>query len=165
MKKYSALFIAVIAMMCIILLPSCARNNTPDGEDTTDTAAPNYILDPKFDTDEFLPAYDMSYRTDRIKSLNMVETDDLIYLTEPVNYGQTVSYYDKKTGVIDRLCFKPECTHGDDCDSFFPGLWDVSLNFYDGSLWWVARAWFQTLLPVACRSRRRKPQKNIRSAY
>ena len=138
MKKYSALFVAVIAMMCIILLPSCARNDTPDGEDTTDTAAPNYILDPKFDTDEFLYAYDMDSRTDMIHTMNMVESDDLIYFTKPMS-GDRIEYYDKKTGVTDLLCFKPECTHGDDCDSHFPGLQTVSLNFYNGSLWWVGR--------------------------
>ena len=109
----------------------------------------NYLADPKFDTDEFLPDYDADPSFAHGYSTNhyaLCRTDDTIYTlhNEYSNSGDAFSclmmYTDKATGISGPLCGKPECLHRDEnCNAYVfrhlsPGF---GLSIYEGKLYWV----------------------------
>lgn len=91
------------------------------------------ILDPRFDTEEYLPQYDMQ---NEFSFINVAcETEDTIYYMMFTG-EQQIHYYNKETGEGGILCGKPECTHDvDDCNSF--AITAGGLNIYDGKIWFI----------------------------
>ncbi len=99
----------------------------------------NYLADPKFDTDEFLPDYDADlsfmqpFSTVRSSQGTVCTTDDTVYVYDPKNYR--ILYVDKATGIWGPLCGKPECTHtSSSCNAYISS--PDALRVYDGMLYW-----------------------------
>ncbi len=111
-----------ILSLCLacILLGACA---TEDGR----------VLDPRFDTEEYLPQYDMQ---NEFSFTNVAcETEDIIYYMMSMA-EQQIHYYNKETGEGGILCGKPECTHAENgCNSF--AITAGGLNIYDGRIWFI----------------------------
>ncbi len=100
----------------------------------------NYLADPKFDTDEFLPDYDADpsyiHPFTTIWDLNgrVCSTDDTVYAYDPETCR--ILYVDKATGIWGPLCGKPECLHtNSDCNAYISSAPDA-MRVYDGMLYW-----------------------------
>ena len=95
----------------------------------------NYLIQPKFETEEHLPQYDADYRFAHSGS-TVCETEDAYYgtLFDDPYY---LRYYDKKSQYSGILCGKPECTHTDEnCDGYIMG--EVGgVRLYDNQLYWI----------------------------
>ena len=90
------------------------------------------LLDPQFDTKEFLPDFDFHNEFGKWKQ--MCESDQAYYLFSSNN--SFLHYYDKQSGLSGILCGKPECSHSDiSCNAYLAGGGD--LMFYDGYIYWV----------------------------
>ncbi len=96
----------------------------------------NYLADPKFDTDEFLPDYDMDINFVQHGSTQkegLCVTEDTIYFY----WDGHLLFTDKGTGITLPLCGKPECTHTDrSCNAYIGGE-VAGLRVYDGKLYWI----------------------------
>lgn len=98
----------------------------------------NYLADPKFDTDEFLPDYDVDISFVQHGSTDqrgVCATADTIYSYSDMN-GKLM-YTDKATGLTLPLCGKPECTHTDDTCNAYIGDDASGLRVYGGKLYWI----------------------------
>ena len=141
------LFILVLVM----LLGACSH--TPVSEPTesesadseaeesvtqeSEAASDNYLADPSFDTDEYLPSYDWNWQWCQDIAGCFAETENAIYAFQGVG-GHSLYYYDKATGLSDVLCFKPECDHsGADCGGYIDSP-HALLTVYDGHLYFMA---------------------------
>ena len=103
----------------------------------------NYLADPKFDTDEFLPDYDADPSFIQFLSTSMFalcQTEDTIYASRTgLNKTNFVMYADKATGISGPLCGRPECLHNDStCNAYVLSYAD-GLCVYDGKLYWANR--------------------------
>ena len=104
----------------------------------------NYLADPRFDTEEFLPDYDAdpSFIHFLSTAINyLCVTDTTIYSYIKPSASQPISrilYTDKETGITLPLCGKPECRHNDEnCNAYIAnphGMFGMSI--YDGKLCW-----------------------------
>ncbi len=99
----------------------------------------NYLADPKFDTDEFLPDYDADlsfvqpFSTAQSLNGTVWTTDDTVYAYDAENYR--ILYVDKATGIWGPLCGKPECPHtNSNCNAYISS--PDALRVYDGMLYW-----------------------------
>ena len=103
----------------------------------------NYLADPKFDTDEFLPDYDadpafVHYLSTQGSTL--CQTEDTIYSLydtyTPNKTRDILMFTDKATGISLPLCGRPECLHNSStCNAY---MTDASgLRVYEGKLYWV----------------------------
>ena len=105
----------------------------------------NYLADPKFDTDEFLPDYDadisfLQYESTRF--MGLFATEDTIYFA-PQGIGSNPSFLyftDIASGVTMPLCNKPECTHTDNtCNAYLgDNHYFSAIRIYDGKIYWLA---------------------------
>ena len=113
-----------ILLLCLCLfLAACS--NAPD-------PASSLLLDPQFDTEEFLPDYD--FRNGVKKESRACESEDAYYLLSDNNLY--LHYLDKDTGTSGVLCGKPECSHSSiECNAYLAG--GGNLMFYDGYVYWV----------------------------
>lgn len=91
------------------------------------------VLDPKFDTEEYLPQFDMQ---NEFSFINVAcETEDTIYYMMYMA-ERLIHYYNKDTGEGGILCGKPECTHKEDsCNAY--AIEAGGLNIYDGRIWFI----------------------------
>ncbi len=106
----------------------------------------NYIKDPKFDTDEYLPDYDAPLTFAQLGntfSQTVCETEDGWYSdisrdNEDSPWDSLIVYTDKKTGISLPLCGKPDCMHGKDpdCNAYVGG--SNRLQIYDGKLYSIS---------------------------
>ncbi len=106
----------------------------------------NYIKDPKFDTDEYLPDYDAPLTFAQLGnsfSQTVCETEDGWYSdisdhNDDSPWNSLIVYTDKKTGISLPLCGKPDCMHGKDpdCNAYVGG--SDRLQIYDGKLYSIA---------------------------
>ena len=123
-------------------LPSLNDPDEPETETETPTLPEyGYLADAKFDTDEFLPEYDMDMSFIQHSSVfyPMCATDEkaFAYLYES---GLIVTI-DKATGDSAPLCTKSDCVHnGIECDAYV-GDSCYGLRVYEGRLSWVAGIW------------------------
>ena len=117
--KYRIRRILSLCLACI-LLGACAAEDSG-------------VLDPRFETEEYLPQYDMQ---NEFSFINVAcETEDTLYYMMFMGERQ-IHYYNKETGEGGILCGKPECTHDvDDCNSF--AITAGGLNIYDGRIWFI----------------------------
>ena len=117
--KYRIRRILSLCLACI-LLGACAAE---EGE----------VLNPRFETEEYLSQYDMQ---NEFSFINVAcETEDTLYYMMSMGERQ-IHYYNKETGEGGILCGKPECTHDvDDCNSF--AITAGGLNIYDGRIWLI----------------------------
>ena len=93
----------------------------------------NLLLDEKFDTEEYLAAYDVpkEYLTGGV---NILARNDTVYY---VNLGDWLYYYDDQIGVSGRLCSKAECTHDNKNCNAYIGNVVSGLQVYDGHIYWI----------------------------
>lgn len=108
----------------------------------------DYLADPKFDTDAYLPDYDIDLsfvEFEMTKFGGVCVTEDTIYfLPQTVRHleGEPIflQYYDIASGITLPLCSKPECTHTEDSCSAFLGNTRLinGLRLYDGKIYWMA---------------------------
>lgn len=105
----------------------------------------NYLADPKFDTDEFLPDYDADIsfvHHGSTESYALCQTEDTIYSFSCVSSRQNGSpvlmYTDRATGITLPLCGRPECAHSDDTCNAYVGGQASGLRVYDGKLYWIS---------------------------
>ena len=108
----------------------------------------NYLADPRFDTEEFLPDYDadpsfIHYLSTAINYLCVTDTTIYTYIKPSSQSDQSdqisrILYTDKGTGITLPLCGKPECRHNDEnCNAYIAnphGMFGMSI--YDGKLCW-----------------------------
>ena len=104
----------------------------------TEAEQQNYLADPMFDTEDYLPEYDCDNAFFQpFRSAGLIEGEKAFYACDTA--GQYLYYYDKLTAVSGPLCAKPDCTHSDEsCDAYI-GMLCYSLSFYDGRLYWLAK--------------------------
>ena len=134
---------------------SSAVDNIPSGESPSNLEdlfsfpvfpEGNYLADPKFDTEEYLPDYDADLaflQNETMRYTGICETSDTIYfLPITINqYGEPafLQYHDIASGKTMPLCNKPECTHTDStcnaCLSYNHLVF--GLRIYDGKLYWI----------------------------
>ena len=96
----------------------------------------NYLVDPIFDTEEYLPDYDadLGMAVDQHGFTLFCESEDAYYLVD----SYFLYYLDKMTLSKWPFCFKPECTHGGDnwdCGAYIGTCQAIAV--YDGRLWWL----------------------------
>lgn len=102
----------------------------------------NYLADPMFDTEEYLPDYDADPSNLQCFStwtVALCSTEDSIYSSLHVlgRNTQLIVYTDKATGISLPLCGKPECLHNDvTCNASAGPLGIAGLAVYDGKLYW-----------------------------
>ena len=117
--------------------PTEAADPTVDQYGFTIFPEGNYLADPKFDTDEFLPDYDADLSfLQPLTSIGEVlcRTDDTIYINSS---GSLIMYMDKATGISGPLCGKPECLHNDNSCNAYLSYGAFGLRVYDGKLYWL----------------------------
>lgn len=131
--------------------PGPAGTDDPAEENYGFTIFPegNYLADPKFDTDVYLPDHDvppamsfMNYWGNMINEL-MCQSEDTWYYTQKSETGSMILMYaDKATGIGGPLCGRPECLHNNSsCNAYLENAsWPRGLCVYDGQLYWVAGA-------------------------
>lgn len=106
----------------------------------------NYLADPKFDTDEFLPDYDADLSFVQYFSTGdfgpggtyrspvLCATDDTVYFFD--GGSDLIMFWDKATGISSPLCGRPECLHsGSSCNAYVQA--PNGLRVYEGKLYWV----------------------------
>ena len=139
MKKKLFTLLAML-LSFLILFPSCGERGSGGGSSVPPeggTIAPgNHLIDPMFDTDEFLPGYDIdnffgSHRP-------WVRVGDTIIHSLENGSTKFFYYYDCNSGESGVLCGKPECTHSSrDCDGFVFNMIGMDLSYCDNKLYWV----------------------------
>ena len=131
-------------------MPITEDDPTKDEYGFTLFAKGEYIVDPKFDTDEFLPEYDANYNAGRGSVANCA-ADDAVYFVEAKTREHEmrpytmryISYMDKSTGFVDALCGDSSCEHfyidgggREGCKAYIGGKEDIPdfMAVYDGLL-------------------------------
>lgn len=112
----------------------------------------DYITDPIFDTDEFLPKYDVDYNAIVGCPYTYAAGDAIYFVEKKTIRGKFVSEsvmliscMDRATGNVSVLCSDPECEHTDNkcraCIKTYSGSYsNESLDYftmYDGKLFWI----------------------------
>ena len=167
MKKLLALVLALMLVLltsCEMFVPAPPESQRPDfglpslpagtkDPAPTQTADPtadeygftifpegNYLANPKFDTDEFLPDYDSDPSFLQFLGTyhrGLTQTNQTIYSFCQNKENDIIMYTDKSTGISGPLCGKPECLHSDDtCNAYVDGYCD-GLDVYQGKLYWI----------------------------
>lgn len=91
-----------------------------------------YLLDTRFDTEEFLEDYDVSM--DYTASQGMLTRAGDVYYA---SMGNLAVYHDIQTGVTGALCGKADCAHDSmNCNAFLD-LGGANIQVYDGKLYWL----------------------------
>ena len=96
----------------------------------------DHLLDPKFDTEEYLPDYDvpMEYAASNGK---VTRFGDVYY----AGMGNIAVYYDTVSGVTGAVCGKADCTHNSMACNAFLDLGNITgLQIYDGKIYWLQAA-------------------------
>ncbi len=150
MLKFSRVLICI--MLVLALFTSCSSqaveendyfadegeaeggrtNHFTDKQEIEDSA--NYLVDERFDTDEYLEGFDAGYPYNC--SGYIAETPDAFYIL-PIVDGN-ISFYDKASGITGPLCARPDCRHdSEDCNAYV--TLPRCIGFYDGKLYWVGK--------------------------
>ena len=120
MKRRIRRFLS-LCLACI-LLGACAAE---EGE----------VLNPRFDTEEYLSQYDMQNEFSTWNPL--CETEEQIFVVFPA-LSPFIRYYDKETQTSGILCGRPECTHQDaSCNAYTMGTGGLCL--YEDRLWFIGQ--------------------------
>ncbi len=122
----------IIIAAAVFMLVSCGNT----GEKAKQGKVDNYLIDPMFDTEDYLPGYDVERGLCSTKS-GFCENEYTYYALPTSDFK--LHYSDKKTGIGGLLCSKLQCSHTDEnCDaaSILPTV--SSLRIYDGKLYWAA---------------------------
>lgn len=105
----------------------------------------NYLADPKFDTDDFLPDYDADIsfvQHGSTETYALCRTADTVYsfsyAPAPQRGVPVLMYTDRATGITLPLCGRPECTHDNESCNAYVGLQASGLCLYDGKLYWLS---------------------------
>lgn len=112
------------------------EGDTGDNDGFTVFSEGNYLADPMFDTDEFLPEYDADIsfiQHGSTEQRGLCVTEDTIYFY----WDEHLLFTDKDTGITLPLCGKPECTHTDNSCNAYIGGEAAGLRVYDGKLYWI----------------------------
>ena len=114
----------------------------------------NYLADPKFDTDEFLPDYDADISFLQLGSLNrtyLCVSDNSIYFADRTKAGdmrntpQFLYFTDIASGITLPLCNRPECSHTDsNCNAYLCNSTLHLLCIYDGKIYWLGEEQVET---------------------
>ncbi len=110
----------------------------------------NYLTDPTFDTEEYLPDYDADPSfifgsSNSVRDFSVCSTDTAIYSSLAGSGNSRYLYRtDKETGVSEPLCADPECNHFfvQDCSAIVSRN-ITGLQVYDGKLYWVDQSKYQ----------------------
>ena len=137
MKRKLGKYLAAFVLVGVMLVSQGCSKQDADSVLTDDNAEKkNYLLDDRFDTDEFLEGYDCNNILDA-HSLNSVMFPGGIMGTRP-GLGRVLKYYDYNADIEGVVCHKPECMHNDDtCDGYLSSLVPNSLSYYNGKLYWI----------------------------
>ncbi len=105
MKKLVSIIIIVCATIGCV---ACTSTESASG-------GGNYLLDEKFQTETYLSSYDMQNAYARFKIA--CESENAYYFKPEQSHF--IYFYDKETGVVDKLCGRPECSHDTaDCNAY-----------------------------------------------
>lgn len=114
-------------MLPLILssMMGCSSTTNPENE--------NYLLDEKFDTEAYLPGYDMQ---------PAFQSADGQFCSEGSVYytvlNSWIFYYDRESDTSGILCGKPECAHKDASCTAYAGNMMGCIQVYDGKLYWLS---------------------------
>ena len=102
----------------------------------------NYLADPMFDTDEYLPDYDvdlafLEYGSSWDSAICSTEDTIFSFTCYASDTDHLLRYTDKATGLTLPLCGKPECTHDNINCNAWVGRQAYGFRLYDGKLMWV----------------------------
>lgn len=114
-------------ILLIMLLMACADSEEAGNSSSQDS----------FDTEEYLPEYDVQRKYGSF--YGMCETEEAYYaiISRENNSVCSIMYADKEGGAGDVLCNKPECMHNDkDCLANV-SVSGMDLCVYDNQLYWT----------------------------
>ena len=115
---------AYACLMLLLMLIGVAGCST-----TTNLQNENYLLDEKFDTEAYLPGYDMQNSYARYKVA--CETEEAYYFKP--DQDVFLYFYDKESGLSGKLCGRPECPHDSPaCNAYLDVRFGIS--YYDGKI-------------------------------
>lgn len=118
---------AYACLMLLLMLIGVAGCST-----TTNLQNENYLLDEKFDTEAYLPGYDMQNSYARYKVA--CETEEAYYFKP--DQDVFLYFYDKESGLSGKLCGRPECPHDSPaCNAYLDVRFGIS--YYDGKIYFV----------------------------
>ena len=113
--------------------------NDPDGIGEDKMPEYWYLADEKFDTDEFLPEYDIPLTyVGEYTFRQLYSYEDTIYTyTATDTYDGFITVTDKETYESEPLCTVSGCAHaGEGCEAYIYGA-VYGLRVYDSMLYWV----------------------------
>ena len=119
---------ACVCLMLLLMFIGVAGCST-----TTNLQNENYLLDEKFDTEAYLPGYDMQ--------LAFQSADGQFCSEGSVYYtilNSWIFYYDRESDTSGILCGKPECAHKDASCNAYAGNMMGCIQVYDGQLYWLS---------------------------
>ena len=130
MKKCQLIASILIGILGISLLTACQTKGD-------DNISINYLSDPKFDTEDTLPQYDLNKSwSHRLGDQCSCITEDTLYFARNDGIHTYIFYCDLATGISGPLCGKPECPHNDySCSACVSQAFGLSV--YDGRLYWL----------------------------
>lgn len=139
MTRCLGLFFALV-----FLMSSCGSRAAEDKP---------FLVDPAFDTDEYLPDVDADTGFLYLGSY-MCETDDAYYFAEidlnDPGFTKYIWYYDKKSGLSGKLCSRPECLHNDSTCNAYLNFNVGCLSVYKGRLYCFYDNFTTTLSEYDC---------------
>ena len=116
MKKHAGILLLVLFVLCG---SSCQSSN--------------YLLDTRFDTEEYLKDFDMP--------MEYAQSNGLLARSGNVYYaglGNLAVYHDLASGTTGALCAKADCTHNSmSCNAFLDLGGPAGIQVYDGQLYWL----------------------------
>lgn len=125
MKKAAVFFIVIYLILCIGCNES---NNSEIAVDPT-----QYLLDEKFNTDEYLPEDDVQKQF--MESKGWLQKYNGVYYIYSYD-TKYIYYYDEASRTSGKLCGKGECTHDtSDCNAYNPFI--MNIQIYHGYLYWI----------------------------
>ncbi|HIR36662.1 MAG TPA: hypothetical protein IAC91_11305 [Candidatus Faecimorpha stercoravium] len=120
--------LSIIVVLCLLCGAACQTEN--------------HLLDEKFDTEEFLPDYDvpMEYAASNGK---LTRYQDVYY----AGMGNIAVYYDTVSGVTGAVCGKADCAHDSMACNAYLDFGNISgIQIYDGKLYWLQGAGYSRIL-------------------
>lgn len=125
MKRY---FLNMLIVLCVLCGTACQTSDR--------------LLDEKFNSEEYLPDYDvpMEYAASNGK---LTRHQDVYY----AGMGNIAVYYDTVSGVTGAVCGKADCAHDSMTCNAFLDLGNISgLQVYDGQLYWLQGSGYSRIL-------------------